>query len=33
LARGLPAGSTITQVSKSILTDAIEGRRPVVAGK
>jgi recombination protein RecR len=27
LARGLPAGSSITQVSASILTDAIEGRR------
>lgn len=27
LARGLPAGSSIAQVSKSILADAIEGRR------
>lgn len=27
LARGLPAGSTIAQVSASILADAIEGRR------
>ena len=27
LARGLPAGSTISQVSKSILADAMEGRR------
>ena len=31
LARGLPAGSTITQVSRSILADAIEGRRPFPA--
>ncbi|MFY9343704.1 MAG: recombination mediator RecR [Planctomycetota bacterium] len=29
LARGLPAGSSIAQVSASILTDAIEGRRPL----
>ena len=29
LARGLPAGSTITQVSRSILADAVEGRRPI----
>lgn len=29
LARGLPAGSSIAQVSKSILADAIEGRRPL----
>ena len=29
LARGLPAGATITQVSASILEDAIEGRRPL----
>lgn len=29
LARGLPAGAQITQVSKSILADAIEGRRPL----
>lgn len=29
LARGLPAGSTIAQVSASILADAIEGRRPL----
>jgi recombination protein RecR len=27
LARGMPAGSTIGQVSRSILTDAVEGRR------
>ncbi len=27
LARGIPAGSTITQVSSAILADAIEGRR------
>lgn len=27
IARGLPAGSTITQVSKAILNDALEGRR------
>ena len=27
LARGLPAGSSISQVSSSILADAIEGRR------
>ena len=27
LARGLPAGSSIAQVSRSILADAIEGRR------
>ena len=27
LARGLPAGSTIGQVSRSILSDAVEGRR------
>jgi recombinational DNA repair protein RecR len=27
LARGLPAGSSIAQVSASILADAIEGRR------
>lgn len=27
LARGMPAGSTISQVSKSILADAMEGRR------
>jgi recombination protein RecR len=33
LARGLPAGSTITQVSKSILADAIEGRRPLRPGR
>lgn len=31
LARGLPAGSSITQVSRSILADAIEGRRPFPA--
>lgn len=29
LARGLPAGSNISQVSQSILADAIEGRRPL----
>lgn len=29
LARGLPAGSSIAQVSKSILADAMEGRRPL----
>lgn len=29
IARGIPAGSTITQVSKSILADAIDGRRPL----
>jgi recombination protein RecR len=29
LARGLPAGSSIAQVSSSILADAIEGRRPL----
>jgi len=29
LARGLPAGSSIAQVSASILTDAMEGRRPL----
>lgn len=29
LARGLPAGASITQVSASILADAIEGRRPL----
>ncbi|MGK0304191.1 MAG: recombination protein RecR [Planctomycetota bacterium] len=29
LARGLPAGSSIAQVSSSILSDAIEGRRPL----
>ena len=28
LARGIPAGASITQVSQSILSDAIEGRRP-----
>jgi recombination protein RecR len=27
LARGLPAGASISQVSASILADAIEGRR------
>ncbi len=27
IARGIPAGSSITQVSKSILADALEGRR------
>ena len=29
LARGLPAGSNIGQVSQSILSDAVEGRRPL----
>jgi recombination protein RecR len=29
LSRGLPAGSTIAQVSRSILADAVEGRRPL----
>jgi recombination protein RecR len=29
LARGLPAGATIQQVSQSILADAMEGRRPL----
>jgi recombination protein RecR len=29
LARGIPAGANITQVSQSILSDAIEGRRPM----
>ncbi len=29
LARGMPAGSSIHQVSQSILADAIEGRRPL----
>ncbi|MGE0142932.1 MAG: recombination mediator RecR [Planctomycetota bacterium] len=29
IARGIPAGSTITQVSSAILADAIEGRRPL----
>lgn len=29
LARGLPAGASITQVSTSILADAVEGRRPL----
>lgn len=29
LARGIPAGASITQVSQSILSDAIEGRRPL----
>jgi recombination protein RecR len=32
LARGLPAGATITQVSKAILVDAVEGRRPLFGG-
>lgn len=31
LARGIPAGANITQVSQSILSDAIEGRRPLNA--
>jgi recombination protein RecR len=29
LARGMPAGAHITQVSQSILADALEGRRPL----
>lgn len=29
LARGMPAGGTITQLSKSILADALDGRRPL----
>ena len=29
IARGIPAGSSIGQVGKSILADAIEGRRPI----
>ena len=29
LARGMPAGGTITQLSRSILADALEGRRPL----
>ena len=29
LSRGLPAGSNISQVSRSILADAVEGRRPL----
>ena len=29
LARGLPAGSSIAQVSSSILADSLEGRRPL----
>ncbi len=29
IARGMPAGAIITQVSQSILSDAIEGRRPL----
>lgn len=29
LARGMPAGASITQVSQSILADAIDGRRPL----
>ena len=29
LARGLPAGSSLDQVSSSILADAVEGRRPL----
>ena len=29
IARGMPAGANITQVSQSILSDAIEGRRPL----
>jgi recombination protein RecR len=32
LARGLPAGASITQVSSSILADAIDGRRPLRPG-
>lgn len=33
LARGIPAGANIGQVSHSILSDAIEGRRPLSAGE
>lgn len=29
LARGLPAGATIQHVAKSVLMDAVEGRRPL----
>jgi len=29
LARGIPAGARITQVAQGILTDAVEGRRPM----
>ncbi len=29
LARGIPAGASISQVSQSILADAVEGRRPL----
>ncbi|MGE3172941.1 MAG: recombination mediator RecR [Planctomycetota bacterium] len=29
LARGMPAGGTITQLSRSILADALDGRRPL----
>ena len=29
LARGMPAGGSITQLSKSILADALDGRRPL----
>ena len=29
LSRGLPAGSSIAMVSRSILADAVEGRRPL----
>jgi recombination protein RecR len=29
LARGMPAGGSITQLSKSILADALQGRRPL----
>lgn len=29
LARGMPAGGSITQLSRSILADALEGRRPL----
>ena len=28
-ARGMPAGGSITQLSKSILADALQGRRPL----
>ena len=31
LARGMPAGASITQLSRSILADALEGRRPLPA--
>ncbi|MEQ1631915.1 MAG: recombination mediator RecR [Planctomycetota bacterium] len=30
LARGMPAGASISQLSRSILADALDGRRPIV---